>query len=377
MSVRIVHTADNHIGLGFRQYPSIRERLQEERFAALGRLVEFANAKQAHFLTIAGDLFDSERVANSAIRKTVALLKDFTGQAVLVLAGNHDFFDPAGENKLWKEFSVAARDQEHIIPMTRPDIFSFGCGGEKINFYACPCPSMHSREPVTGWVQEAPKTPGEWHIGLAHGNVEGIGPDSDQRYFNMNQQDLKLAGLHTWLLGHIHVPWPDPGFKGNPVFFMPGIHTPDSVKVKHGGHSWYIELEQGKDIYFESFRPGALYFERLSLEFSRGGLRPDDLKNKLESLKSDGLILDLVLSGRLPAEERRSLAEWLNQKSGTFLNLAWDLDDVREEPDPALLSKHWPEGSLPFQLIGKLLENNPEGDDARLAMELFENNRNQ
>ena len=41
MSLRILHTADNHIGLSFNQYPeAVRERLIEERFASLGRMVD-------------------------------------------------------------------------------------------------------------------------------------------------------------------------------------------------------------------------------------------------------------------------------------------------------------------------------------------------
>ena len=40
MPIRIVHTADNHIGLPFKQYPSdVAKQLVEERFAALERLV--------------------------------------------------------------------------------------------------------------------------------------------------------------------------------------------------------------------------------------------------------------------------------------------------------------------------------------------------
>jgi DNA repair exonuclease SbcCD nuclease subunit len=377
MPIRIVHTADNHIGINFRQYPTIREKLLEERFAALNRTVEFANLKQAHFLVVAGDLFDSEKVSKEAIRRTVSIFRQFTGQAVLVLAGNHDYFDPAGENKIWKEFKNAARDEEHIRLMTEPGIFSFDCEGEKINFYACPCPSKLSKAHVIDWASGADKSSGEWHIGVAHGNVEGIGLDADQRYFNMTRQELKNAGMHTWLLGHIHVPWPDEAFTGTPEFFMPGIHTPDSVKVKHPGHAWYLELIQGKDIRFESFQPGAIRFERLSMEFSRAGDNPEILKKKVESLRSDGLILDLVLSGRLPAEERKALADWLEEISKAFLHLDKDLGDVQEEADPRQLSQIWPEGTLPNALIKELLNLNPEGDDARLAMELYVKTRKQ
>jgi exonuclease SbcD len=376
MPIRIVHTADNHIGLSFRQYPEIRDQLIQERFLALERIVAQANQKQAHFLVVAGDLFDNLSVTSSNIRRTVAVLQQFSGQAVLVLAGNHDFYDAAAENSLWKEFENASRNEDQIFLMLQPDIFSFDCEGERINFYACPCPSRHGKEPVTAWVNGAQKQVGEWHIGVAHGNVEGIGLDADQRYFNMKPEDLKNAGLHTWLLGHIHVPYPTPGQVGTPAFFMPGIHTPDSVKVKHEGHAWSIELEQGKEILFESMRPAVVRFERIAFVVNNTA-DCEGLKNQLNVLASDGLVLDLQLSGRLPAEQRKNLGAWLQEKSPYFLNLSFDLADIREELDPDQLAKYWPEGSLPFDLIRELLESDPNNDDAHLAMELLENSRNQ
>jgi exonuclease SbcD len=369
MPIRIIHTADNHIGLSFKQYPEIQPKLVQERFSALERIVAHGNQKQAHFLVIAGDLFDKPGVSAADIRKTVSILKQFSGQAVLVLAGNHDFYD-GPENKLWKEFAAAARDCDSIHLLLKPEVHSFECEGEQINFYACPCPSKLSAEPVSGWVSSTDKPAGEWHIGIAHGNVEGIGLDADQRYFNMKPQDLKNAGVHTWLLGHIHVPYPTPGQVGTPAFFMPGIHTPDSVKVRHEGHAWYMELENGKDIRYESFQPGSIRFERLALELnSATGL--DKLKKELNIRASDALILNLQLSGRLAADQRKDLAHWLNQQSPSYLHLSFDLADIREELDPARLTSYWPEGSLPFDLIQALLAEDPKGDDAQLATELL------
>ena len=93
MPLKILHTADNHIGLSFAKYPDeIRERLVEERFLALERLVEIANQQKAHFIVVAGDLFDKQTVAKKLIKRTVSILAKFEGENVLVLAGNHDYY---------------------------------------------------------------------------------------------------------------------------------------------------------------------------------------------------------------------------------------------------------------------------------------------
>jgi DNA repair exonuclease SbcCD nuclease subunit len=57
MPIRIIHTADNHIGLPFNQYPAVADHLIEERFLALERLVAVANERNAHFFVVAGDGF--------------------------------------------------------------------------------------------------------------------------------------------------------------------------------------------------------------------------------------------------------------------------------------------------------------------------------
>ena len=66
MSLRILHTADNHIGLSFNRYSeTAKDRLIEERFASLDRMVTTANERKAHFIVVAGDLFDKATVTKT------------------------------------------------------------------------------------------------------------------------------------------------------------------------------------------------------------------------------------------------------------------------------------------------------------------------
>ena len=241
MSLRILHTADNHIGLSFNQYPEVQKHLIEERFASLERMVAIANERKAHFIVVAGDLFDKTNVTKAQIERAVKTLGKFEGEAVLVLAGNHDFCE-GPDSKLWKQFRTAA-DGGCVLALTVPGTKDFESDDFRVRFHACPCPSKHGKQHTIGWVADEVKPADMLHIGIAHGNVEGLGLDADQRYFNMAESDFRNAGLHTWLLGHIHVPAPAPGTTGKPLYFMPGIHTPDSVKCSHPGHAWWIEMD--------------------------------------------------------------------------------------------------------------------------------------
>ncbi len=369
MSLRILHTADNHIGLSFNQYPeAARERLIDERFASLERLVATANERAAHFFVVAGDLFDKTTVTKAQIERAVKILAKFEGEAVLVLAGNHDFCE-GPDSKLWKSFRSAA-EGSRVLALTEPGTRDFESDDFKVRFYACPCPSKHGTQHMIGWVADEEKAPDTLHIGIAHGNVEGLGLDADQRYFNMADSDFRNAGLHTWLLGHIHVPAPAPGTTGKPLYFMPGIHTPDSVKCSHPGHAWWIELEADGTCRHEQLTTGAIRFVRMTLALHHAN-DISSLRAKCEALDAPNTILDLQLTGRLREEELADLNALLTDLSPRFLDFSRDLD-IAPVLDAATISKRFPEGTLPGSLLHALLEDEAHASDANLALDLIE-----
>lgn len=369
MPLRILHTADNHIGISFAQYPDVvRDRLLEERFAALERLVTTANERAAHFLVVAGDLFDKQTVTKKLIERAVGILARFEGEQVLVLAGNHDFYEGA-DNRLWKWFREAAEDT-CILALLEPGTKQFECDDVSVRFYACPCPSKHGEENMIGWVADEEKANGHLHVGIAHGNVEGLGLDADQRYFNMSETELRDTGVHTWLLGHIHVPAPAPGTTGSPLYFMPGIHTPDSVKCSHPGHAWWIELEAKGAFRHEQLTTGGVKFVRLRREVENAD-QVDALRSQCAALDAPNTILDLQLSGRLREDEMSELIQWIDGIAPTFLHLSHDLD-IAPVLDATGVAKRFPEGTLPNELLLGLLADEANPGDAHLALEIIE-----
>jgi DNA repair exonuclease SbcCD nuclease subunit len=369
MSLRILHTADNHIGISFAQYPdTVRDRLLEERFSALERLVATANQRDAHFLVVAGDLFDKQTVTKGQIERAVGILAKFQGEHVLVLAGNHDYHEGA-ENKLWRWFRNAS-EGTCVLPLTDPTTKDFEGDDFRVRFYACPCPSKHSKEHTIGWVGDTDKESEVIHVGIAHGNVEGLGLDAEQRYFNMSEEDMRAAGVHTWLLGHIHVPAPAPGTTGRPLYFMPGIHTPDSVKCNHPGHAWWIELEANGSCRHEQLSFGGVRFARLKREL-RGASEIESLRRECSVLDGPNTVLDLQLSGRLKNEEMADLRNLLNELKAEFLDMKSDMD-IAEVLDAAAISAKFPDGTLPHALLHGLLADDSHAGDAHLALEIIE-----
>ena len=362
-AVRILHTADNHIGLKFSNYKGspAQEALIQERFDALQNIVDQSNSLNAHFLVVAGDLFDDLKVTQKDIKAVVEILKKSKAE-VLVLPGNHDYYD-GKENKLWKAFSDFA-ENTNLKLLLNATPYETEVDGTPVCFYPAPCGSKHHEGHVIGWVSDVAKSPETIHIGLAHGNVEGMGVDDADRYFNMSEGDLRAAGVDFWLLGHIHVPYPPTTAVGNPLFFMPATHTPESVKRKIPGFAWFIEVNEQKQLRYEQITTGNLRFSRQILSFGRTYTLSDFQQQEL-GWRNKQLILDLKLSGSLSQDELSELHTLIKSLSNHYLHVDCE-NQVGVAVDTAFIQSTFAEGTSAYQWLTAISEE-PDSD---LALQL-------
>ncbi len=371
MPIRIVHTADNHLDLPFRQYPAeVASRLIEERFLALGRLVAAANERNAHFFVVAGDLFDSTRVKVGDIDKAAAVLRGFDGVAVIVVPGNHDHYANS-ETEVWRRFRRATEADARIDLLVDPAVKSYDVEGQAVHFFPCACPSKTGAEPTIGWVAEAAAQHATGlKIGIAHGNVTGLGLDAEGQYFNMEPAALEAAGIATWLLGHIHVPFPTSESGERSPYFMAGTHTPDSLRCRHAGSAWSIECDGDRVTRYERLAPGEIAFRRLTQEL----LSADDVAGIVrtcEALDAGSTVIDLQLSGRLSAAERAHLTAEIDRLRAGFLNLTEE-SNIHDRIDAAQIEREYRSGGLAQRLLTALLADADHPDAATLAHRLIE-----
>ena len=87
-SLRLLHTADWHLGKRLNQF----NRIDEQR-AVLAEICDIAEAENVDAVLIAGDIFDSANPSHEAedlLYQTLARLSDGGNRAVIAIAGNHD-----------------------------------------------------------------------------------------------------------------------------------------------------------------------------------------------------------------------------------------------------------------------------------------------
>jgi predicted phosphodiesterase len=371
MPIRLVHTADNHIGLPFKQYPaSVRDTLVTERFDALGRLVETANRRQADFFVIAGDLFDTTRVRVQDIRRTAGILRGFAGAAVIIVPGNHDHVT-GPETEVWQRFRQEIEGAGNVDLLTARDVKSYDIAGQAVHFFPCPCPSKTGKDPTIDWVAAAARAhPHGLRIGIAHGNVTGLGLDAEGQYFTMEPAALKATDVATWLLGHIHVPFPTTEAGDHSPYFMAGTHTPDSLRCRHPGSAWLIECDGDHVTRYERLAMGRLRFVRLERELASA----DDvaaLMRDCDTHDPASTVLDLQLSGRLSTAERADLDALIEGMRPRLLALSVERE-FHERIDAAQIDARYRTGGLAHRLLTALVVSEAHPDAATLAHELIE-----
>lgn len=370
--IRIVHTADNHIGLKFkgRHYgQEVREKLIQERLDALHRIVAVANERQAHFLVVAGDLFDSVNVSLKEIKGAADILKSFTGANVVVLPGNHDFFE-AGNDQLWGRFRGYFGD--HLLLLDRQEPVDVEVEERKIVFFPGPCTTKHSKENAIGWVAGAAKDSTSLNIGIAHGSIKGISPDFDATYYPMTAEQLKASGVAFWLTGHTHIRYPDPGVQSadGSLFYIPSTHTPDGFDCSHEGYAWFLEADAERKVTAETIRTGNVRFYDMQKSLSTTA-DLDSLKAELDKLEAAKSLLKLELTGRLSETDRSLLPAFREELQKKFAYFEVDVSGVALHVTPEFIDKTYAKDSLPHRLLSRLAGKPEDSLALQLAYEMI------
>lgn len=86
----LLHTSDWQIGKHFGQFePAEAALLAEARFGTVERLARLATERRADLVLVAGDVFDSQGVADRTLHRLFNALAGFAGPWVMI-PGNHD-----------------------------------------------------------------------------------------------------------------------------------------------------------------------------------------------------------------------------------------------------------------------------------------------
>jgi len=357
MTLKIFHSGDIHIGMKFNNYPPyIQQKLIKARYKILDTLIKKANKKNANLFVISGDLFDKHNIKEDEIIEVINKLKKFSGDAILILPGNHDFDN--GGIELWEKFKNNMSGKIVLLNDFREyDLKKFDLD---VSIYPAPCDSKHSAENNLDWIknkntqEESPKR--KYEIGISHGAISGLSPDMTDSYFTMSKDELKNLNMDIWLLGHTHLPYPFEKEITNRKIFNCGTPEPDGLDCDHSGNAWFIEIDKEKNINAKRITTGQYHF--YDLEYKINSKKDfENMKNKLLKGKVENKIIRLKLKGRIEENLYQQKEEIYHELSDKIAYLKINDNDLKIKITNEVINSEFTENSFPYKLLNDLKDD--------------------
>ena len=371
--LRIFVTGDNHIGLKYANHKESADILKSKRTEAFKSMVEAANSEECSLFVITGDLFDSTSgIAKRDMDAVLKELADFHG-TVAVLPGNHDYYDKESK-KLWTDFENLLSGYDNIMLLKEYKAYEVPVGDEVAILYPAFCTSNHSApgQNNLGWIKDTKISDDrKYHIGIAHGAVEGETIDKKAQYFIMKREELEAIPVDVWLLGHTHVPFPkgldDDYTTGKDKIFNPGTHVQTDVNCNTEGLCFIIEIDDDKTIRAKKFVSGNVRFYRKTIKVTAGSME-ETIKRELADIGDDSSV-EIVLEGAVYEEEYNDRFRIAGEALSRFIegNLTED-SKLCKLITKEIIDSEFSETSFAAALLGSLLDNPKE---AQLAYDLI------
>jgi exonuclease SbcD len=120
--LRIIHTADVHLGARHDDLGEQASAQRERQFTAFVATVDLAIAEKADLLVVAGDLFDSNVQPRRSVERVAAQLKRLAAAKIrtVIVPGTHDTYDRASIYRAHdlKGLAGSARDDDWVTVLT-------------------------------------------------------------------------------------------------------------------------------------------------------------------------------------------------------------------------------------------------------------------
>ena len=367
--LRIFVTGDNHIGLKYASHEK-SSILVASRMTAFEGMVNTANAEDCALFVITGDLFENTySIAKKDIKLLLDTLSCFHG-TVVVLPGNHDYYDK--DVKVWQYFKDVMASYDNIMLLTDYRPYEIDIDGEDVILYPALCTSLHSAPGQNNldWIKETAIDNGSaYHIGIAHGAVEGETIDNEGQYFLMKRSELESIPMDAWLIGHTHVPFPrnlSENYTASERVFNAGTHVQTDVSCNTEGLCFIVEIADNKSVRAKKVVSGNLRFYRKHIEVSAGEME-NTIANELKDI-ADNSVVDIILTGAVTIEEYEDRHKIIECALARFIEGTYNDYSLNKLISKALIESAFHETYFSAGLMNSLLEDPKE---AQLTYELL------
>ena len=357
--LRLLHTADVHLGARHADLGDAAAAQRERQFAAFRASVDLALAEKVDLFLVAGDLFDSNTQPRRSVERVGAELARLAQARVrsVIIPGTHDVYD---RSSVYRAYDMAAlagtRPAEELVTILTP-------GRPWIHLAAIDA-VVHGPVFATKRVPHSPlrdlaavvTPPAAWKIGLLHAalNIPGR---TDHDEVVITTDEIAASGLDYLALGHWHSS--QTAKAGGVTYAYSGAPEPVAVDQDRAGKGLLVTLDERdgrRNVTIEERTVGRTVFERMDVDAATIESQPA-LVARLRASANPDLVLDVRLIGVRRDDLDLEPAEIEDALRGAFLRAR-----VRDLSRPALS-----EGPLPpAETISGAFIRNVEGRIADL-----------
>jgi exonuclease SbcD len=300
--LRLLHTADVHLGARHADLGEQAAAQRERQFAAFRATVDLALAEKVDLLLVAGDLFDSNTQPRRSVERTAAELKRLADAAIrtVIIPGTHDVYDGASVYRAYDLAALAglSPDTDRLVVLTsdRPDVLlgplDLVVHGRVFATKRAP------RSPLAGF-DAATDDRATWHVGMIHGSLR-IPERTEHDEVVFTSEEIAASHLDYLALGHWHSS--QRGRAGATLWAYSGAPEPVAIDQDRAGSVLLVSLEErdgGRHVTVEERRVGRTRFERLEVDAAAVGSQPA-LIERITALADPDLVVDVRVIGVRP-----------------------------------------------------------------------------
>jgi DNA repair exonuclease SbcCD nuclease subunit len=338
--LRLIHTADVHLGARHDDLGEQASAQRERQFAAFKAAIDLALAEKVDVFLIAGDLFDSNVQPRRSVERVAAELKRLVEAKIrtVIIPGTHDVYDRASIYRAYDLVSMAgATADDDFVTVLDPDHPSVHLAACDVVVYGPVFPTKRApHSPLRDVDVSADAAIATWRIGMVHGAI-AIPGKTDRDEVVITTDEIAATNLDYLALGHWHSA--QAGKAGTVTYAYSGAPEAVALDQDRAGKVLLVELNErdgARTVAVEERQVGRSRFERHELDAGVQTSQPA-LVETLRGMADPDLVLDVRLVGVRPDELDLDIEEIEAALAPGFLKVR-----IRDASLPALT-----EGALP------------------------------
>jgi DNA repair exonuclease SbcCD nuclease subunit len=338
--LRIIHTADVHLGARHDDLGEQASAQRERQFAAFSASIDLALAEKVDLFLIAGDLFDSNVQPKRSVERVAAELKRLADSKIrtVIIPGTHDGYDRSSIYRAYdlKTLAGSTADDDLLTILTpdRPSIHITACDVIVHGPVFATKRAPHS--PLRDLAGTPGDSPATWRIGMVHGSI-AIPGKTERDDVVITTEEMAATGFDYLALGHWHSS--QQSRSGGVTYAYAGAPEAVALDQDRAGKVLLVELEESdgrRSVTVQEKQVGTTRFEKIEIDAAHIAAQPA-LIETLGKKGDPNLVLDARVVGVRPDELDLNLDEIEAALAGSFLKVR-----VRDVSLPALT-----EGTLP------------------------------